>query len=339
MQDAQKTVIETINFANRKSKSLLRPTFGEYSSMYTFTTENLAAYLDKMPIEGGTILAVTASGDQLINLAFLGASSVDNFDSNKNAYYMTKLKIAALMALTYEEFLLYFSSCEEEKSANFGLLSVPQEVNVNPHYLSYNLYLKIRNYLGDDVAYYFDYLYREYDYSGDNLKESGIFLNGSWKDAINNNAYLANANNYYEARERIKLVNYNFYNCDVYQIHGIQNKYDVILLSNIYDYITVDEYNRKIDNADYIQYIRNELDSMLNPDGRIAVTYQYHYREKNMLNRTALQRLFGKGKYVIANKPELDQYKFKKIIVSSSLGMYKESDDDCLYVYEKGKSK
>lgn len=339
MQDAYKAVVESIKFANRKCRSLLRPEFGEYSAMYTFTTENLAAYLDKLVINGKSILTVTASGDQLINLALLGASSVDNFDSCRNAYYMSKLKIAALKSLTYEEFLLYFSYCEEQSIDHLGIISIQQPVNENPHFLSYNLYLKIRSYLEDDVSYYFDYLYNEYNFSSEKLKCSKLFFLGSKKEAITNNNYLANANNYYEARNRIEQVSYSFYNCDVYQICNIQSQYDIILLSNIYDYVTFDEYNQRNDNTEYIQYIKNNLDSILNPEGQVAVTYQYRYREKNMANRTVLQRLFGKGKYIIENKPELDQYRFKKIIVSNSIDIYRETDDDCIYVYEKGKCK
>lgn len=339
MQDVYETVVESIKFANRKSKSLLKPEFSEYSAMYTFTTENLAGYLEQLSISGKSILTVTASGDQLINLALLGARNVDNFDSCKNAYYMAKLKIAALKTLTYEEFLSYFSYCEEQSINHLGIISIQQPVNENPYYLSYNLYLKIRNNLDVDVAYYFDYLYHEYNFSSDKLKLSDLFFKGSKKDAIANNKYLANPNNYYEARTRIQQVSYNFYNCDVYQICNIECQYDIILLSNIYDYVTLNEYTCDNDNTEYIQYIRNNLDSILNPEGQVAVTYQYRYREKNMANRTALQKLFGKGKYIIANKPELDQYKFKKIIVSNSSCFYRENHDDCLYVYEKGKTK
>lgn len=339
MKEAYEAVLESLKFANRKSRSLLKPEFGEYSAMYTFTTENLASYLNKFDINGKSILTVTASGDQLINLALLGASSVDNFDSCKNAYYMTKLKIAALKSLTYEEFLLYFSYCEEQEIDHLGIIPIEQPVNENPRFLSYNLYLKIRNYLENDVIYYFDYLYNEYNFSGEKLGNSSLFYKNSMKNAIANNNYLFSADNYYEARSRIEQVSYNFYNCDVYQIYNIQSQYDIILLSNIYDYVTFDEYNQINDNTEYIQYIKNNLDCILNSEGKVAVTYQYRYREKNMANRTALQKLFGKGKYIIENKPELDKYKFKKIIVSNSTDVYRKTHDDCLYVYEKGKFK
>lgn len=291
-----------------------------------------------MEVKDKKVLTVTASGDQLINLAFLGATSVSNFDSNKNSYYITTLKIAALNALTYEEFLSYFTSCEDKKISNLGMLFVPEEVNENPHYLSYNLYSKIRYYLPSDVRYYFDCLYQEYDFNSDKLQLSGLFYNTSKKDAIDNNIYLNNPNNYYIAREQMKRVSYNFYKCDVYQINDISDSYDIILLSNIYDYVTVNDYSGEVDNSTYIEYIKNGLNNILNSNGQVAVTYQYHYRQKNEVNRNALQKLFGRGKYTLAKKPELDKYKFKKIIVSGSLGVYKNDENDCLYIYEKGKS-
>lgn len=329
----------TLEFANRRYKSLLRPEFGEYSTMYTFTTENLSGYLKQMQIKDKKVLTVTASGDQLINLALCGAYSISNFDSNKNAYYITMLKIAALKALTYEEFVSYFTSCDDKVIDRLGTLLVPIEVNENRDYLSYDLYLKIRSYLSSDVVCYFDSLYHEYNNSGANLNASGLFFNTSRRDAIDNNIYLANDNNYYKAREQMEKISYNFYCCDVYQIHRIPEKYDIVFLSNIYDYVTKEKYTDNVDNSIYIQYVKEGLNDILNPNAEIAVTYQYHYRERNNANRSALQKLFGKGKYIVASKPELDKYKFKKIIINASLGIYKHSEDDCLYIYEKGKNK
>ena len=108
MLEAEEAVKETMKYVNRSSKSLFYPKFGEYASVYIFTTESLSSYIDKLKVKNKDILTVTGSGDQLLNLALNGAKTVDNFDINKNAYYFVQLKLAALQSLNYDEFLNFF---------------------------------------------------------------------------------------------------------------------------------------------------------------------------------------------------------------------------------------
>ena len=77
METGQHAFLETMKFVKRRTRSLMFPEFGEYSGMYTTTTENLSGYMDKLQVQGKDVLTVTASGDHLINLYLGGANQVD----------------------------------------------------------------------------------------------------------------------------------------------------------------------------------------------------------------------------------------------------------------------
>ena len=53
-------------------------------------------------------LSVLASGDHVFNLIYYGILNIDTFDTNRlTEYYALGLKRAALLAFTYEEYLLF----------------------------------------------------------------------------------------------------------------------------------------------------------------------------------------------------------------------------------------
>ena len=108
----EKDFNEFIGYAERNRDILLytkKPIFEKYSPVYTFTTENLESYFIEMNLEDRKCLTVASSGDQLINLALMGAKKIDCFDYNRITYYIVKLKLAALQDLTYQEFIDYFT--------------------------------------------------------------------------------------------------------------------------------------------------------------------------------------------------------------------------------------
>ncbi len=329
---------KTLEFLNRKTRYLLRPEFGEYSSMYTFTTENIDGYLRKIDVSGKDILTVTASGDHLINMALRGAKSIDNFDVNRNTYFMAELKIAALEALGYEEFLTFFTDSEKRRRDYAGIVAVQRKVDENPHFFEYKIYLKIRPFLKEEVALYWDLLYEEYEFSGLKMEEKGLFLGGDKEGAINSNSYLKNEQEYAKARSAIQQVERRYYFSDILQIHQLPATYDVIFLSNIYDYVTDDWHGVMTEEA-FHDYVANGLKPILNPDAQVAAAYQYHYRVKNAAYKPSLKNLF-RGRYTIDRRESLEKFGYKKVLIPSVVQEYrKENGKDCFYVYEGGKTR
>ena len=81
-------VNESMKQVRSSFKSLMHPVFNEYSSIYTFTTENLGGYIKKLNLKNKKVLTVTASLDHMLNLVLNGVKEIDNFDINKNTYYL-----------------------------------------------------------------------------------------------------------------------------------------------------------------------------------------------------------------------------------------------------------
>lgn len=322
----------------KESKSSMHMTFKEFCEMYAFTTENVRGYLSKLKVKGKKVLTVTASGDHLINLALLGASEIHNFDINRNAYYMSELKIAALKTLSYEEFLQFFTDSNDREVGYVGLLPVQRKVDKNEFVFDYKTYLRIREQLGEDVALYWDMLFEEYHFDGKELMQSSVVYGGDRTAAIYNNPYLQSEDNYNQARENIDKVDRKYMTMDVLELHKLTDTYDIILLSNIYDYAT-DEWVGGIKEEAFTQYVIEELSKKLNPSGKISIAYQYHYKSRDQAFPLSLKNLF-KRKYTLEKREALERFSLKKILVSTVIRDYREdSTKDCIYLYEGGKMK
>lgn len=329
---------KTLEFLNRGSRSLMRPEFSEYSSMYVFTTENVQGYLRKLNLQGKDVLTVTASGDHFINMALEGARKIDCFDLNRNTYFMSELKLGALKALGYEEFLTFFTDSERREEVYAGIVPVQKKVNENPHFFDYKTYLKILPFLGEDVALYWNLLYEEYGFSGTKMADAGLFYGGDREAAIAANTYLQGEKEYQRARECVDQVEKHYYFSDILQIHHLPSTYDAVFLSNIYDYL-VDEWSGSMTEEAFHDYIENELTPILNPGAQVAAAYQYHYKTKNASYKPSLKTLF-QSKYTIERRESLEKFGYRKILIPSIVQEYREAKGkDCLYVYEGGKVK
>ena len=338
--DGYNAYLETLKFINRPMKSLLHPDFGKHSDVYTFTTENIAGYVKKLDVDGRDILTIAASCDHFINLYLCGANYVDCYDLNENTFFYMMLKIVALQVLDYEEFLKFFVRCDKIETVYNGMIPYKKMIGENKHFFDYQIYCeKLRPYLMDNVSIFWDFMYREAYYKGTEICAKGILMGGSLDEAIKNNLYLQSAELYYQARSKCANKSFNFYPLDIYMLHTIEKKYDIILLSNIYDYIVNNGYGMSA-KSEFINYVKNTLSNNLNDNGKIAVTYQYHYSfKRNLSNMNALQRLFAK-KYIINDDSGLAPYNFQKIVVPSAIRECRDNgENDCLHLYQKGRTK
>lgn len=332
---AYNAYLKTIEYL-KKPKSLLHPEFNSNSAMYVFTTENLIDYLKKLKPTGKSVLTVTGSGDQLINLALMGAKRVDNFDVNQNAFFITQLKLAALQALSYEEFLSFFCLYEDQELSNAGLISYQKRIGENDLAFDFKTYLKIKPYLDDTSAFFWNLIYEDFQFDGKKLASSKLFFDGTRRGALKNNEYLQSEEKYNQARENIKTVEINFMECNLLDVHTLPNTYDIMLFSNIYDYLT-DEWYHVISEDAFVGYVEEKASQRLSEGGTIAVAYQYNYKVRNYTNPGLISRILGKN-YTLDKKLPLEN--MKKVVVPSTVKEYqKEGNKDCVYLYEKGKTK
>ncbi len=241
--------------------------FSNLSQIYSFTTENIAGYFQYMNFENKDILTVSASGDHIINAFYKGAKSVSGFDINYLALIFTELKLVALEQLEYEAFLQFFMINEENN------------VNKNKKALDYAVYKnKLRIHLTDNAIQYWDMMYKNFDNNGYRLRNSYIFNNKYDNNDVklNSNLYLKNETDYNIAKENLKqkeiiLINCNFKDISKLGLSNIVN-YDIILMSNISDYIK-NIYNIK---SNYLkEYINNIMKDFKNENNKIVCAYLY----------------------------------------------------------------
>ena len=229
-----------------------------YSSTYLFSTENIRGFSNKLPLKNNNVLTVCSSGDQAFNFILNGAKKVDLFDINIFTKYYFYLKKAAIMALSYDEFLDFFFN-KKRRTQNSCLY----------------IYLSLRKFINDDeIRLFWDYLFSKYQ--NNIFYNSNFIYNINYKknSIIQYNDYLLNEDNYNKLKKNLTDSNFNFYSTDIFsELVPSDNKYDIVYLSNIFDYLI---YKDDLKFYNKIKEIIKNFDSISNDD-RIIINYLYCY--------------------------------------------------------------
>ena len=183
--------------------------------VYGFTNENVRVFSNYFDFNDANVLTVLGSGDQYFQAILDGAKNVDVFDINYIAWLHFLLKFTAIRTLSYEEFIQMFIIDNLNNLAIYG---------------------KLRNFLPDEVKYFFDKLISlKKDFSSIKLRNV-IFDNAK----INNIPYF-DSKTYYVLQSLLRNQPIpSFYNCDLLNIKSLtKESYDVALISNIYHYLSM----------------------------------------------------------------------------------------------------
>ena len=258
-------IIEEITslFEDNFEEKIVSNRFDKYSSIYTFTTENLSGYIPKLNLPNRRVLTVCGSGDHIINVSLFGAKEIVAFDINILSGIFTELKLLALSKLSYEEYLGFFMRDFKDNTP-----------------LDINIYNSIRENLGSTSKYFFDNLYILFNNDGSKIRESRLFNNCYDNLSLKTfcNPYLRSKDSFDAAKKSIISKKISWLQCSVQDICKIldsKNKFDAILLSNISDYAHkiytkddsyLDQYTKKI-----IIPLKNHL----NINGYIISAYIY----------------------------------------------------------------
>lgn len=210
---AQKIVGNT--YSNISNKAM----FHEYSSVYKSSNEMLSK-INKYTKEKKDILTVTASGDQILNFICNGTINIDTFDISRFASYFLFLKLAAIKNLTKDEYIEFFFE---------AIFTYDEKYDDMYYTLRKDLNKKAKDFW-DSLFDYFDWydIYNSYLFSSD--EKSIGFIEKE-------NIYLKEKN-YNKLKDMIDKVNINIYNSDIFTLEELyKNKYDLIYLSNIINYV------------------------------------------------------------------------------------------------------
>lgn len=277
--------------------------FNNLSPIYSFTTENIAGYFEYLDFTNKNVLTVAASGDHIINAFYKGAKEVYGFDINYLALIFTELKLVALQNLNYKEFLGFF------------MINDKNDIEKNRNVLDYKVYInKLRKGLSKSVAENWDMLYENFNNNGYELRNSYIFNNkyDSNKLKIDSNIYLKNERIYYMTREKIKEKEIHLINCSYQNLDILINvkRYDIILMSNISDYIK--EIYEKDKN--YLErYIKELEEKMKNKGNKIICAYIY---DINNSHRSQIDNVKLRKNIFKKIKIDYTEKKFKSVILN-----------------------
>lgn len=242
--------------------------FRKYSMSYFTTTEFISDYLGNERFNTGSALTILASGDHVFSLALSGLQKINAFDINRLAYYVYYLKLAMLKKLPYDAFLkiCYY----------FTYYSYKDEVK--------EMIDSLKNEMPEDVYEYFRRIL-EID-----EKETGSIYNLFYEAVFDMlevaNPYLHSEDDYLMCRKRISDTEVNLYFGDARDIPDmVGGLYDIILLSNVADYLSrgiplrLDEFRN---------YIKRYYD-LLNRDG-LLINYLYGLKDKRVISDSLITK-------------------------------------------------
>ena len=241
--------IQELFFGSKKIKH------GSADRVYPFSNENIAGFLRGIDLNGAKVITVGSSGDQVLNCALKGASEITLFDANIYAKFYVALKIASIKNLTLLEFLNYFT---------------PENI------FNHKYYAKVSQDLPEEMQVFWDTIMLECD---DEMKEElkrKFFFHAIYSgdmSGFNNgemaNDYYTNLEDYAKLQNALKTVFINYVTDTLDKIGDFifKKQYDLILLSNVSDYVKRREFIQIID----MLYKRN-----LKKDGHMQINYFFY---------------------------------------------------------------
>lgn len=199
--------------------------------LYRNTNEDLTTILSEFDFKNKEVLSVAASSDQIFSSYYLGAKSVDSFDQNLLAYFFFYLKKWTILSrgLTYIP------------AVNSELLEIIEAHDDSEEEIYvYKFWKNVINKIGKNSLYYSNLFYR-----------AGLFY------------YLPYSNDIEKISKIIKSKKANFKKINLFERFDIQKKYDIVILSNILEYMYEEE------NEELNKLVADNIYNLINDDGII----------------------------------------------------------------------
>lgn len=236
--------------------------------VYSYTNENIKSYLNNFDFnDKNSALSVLSSGDQVFNLIHNGITNIDAFDSNYlTEFYSLGIKKAMILKYDYKDFL------HKYLDLLLGYYSIYKE----------SIFIeKLLPYMDSRYAMFWNELVKfNYDLQSNNsdkrlLISDIVTKRFIMKDRIKlYNNYLSSNEDYEILKDNLLNSKINFSCLDILDISNkFNNKYDFILLSNIFDYL--DSRFKFGWNYSCLKEEINKMNSILNNDGVILIHYLF----------------------------------------------------------------
>lgn len=204
--------------------------FHNSSAVYKISNERIQDY-EKYLRKRKKVLSVIGSGDQILNCILNGTKNIDAFDISVFPKYFLELKMAAIKALTVDEYIDFF-----------------YEVT-NRDEVYEDMYYRIAVYLENDMCEFWDSLFNFFEWK--EIYNSTMFSSepNIASNAINQNKFLQSEEEYNRLREELDNVKITYYEGDILELSSyLRDSYDLVYLSNIVYYCNKDKYREMLGN-------------------------------------------------------------------------------------------
>ena len=224
-----------------------------FSSIYPFTTENIAGYMSELDLKGKKVITVTGSTDHIINAIVCGTTDITTFDINPLTKCYMDLKLQGIRNLSYEDFLKIF--LYDDKNLDSSFISDLEMSDNTKDFWIQQLLLHNNNW--------------------NELKKSNLFYRKYFNpnSKLEQNLYL-DKDNYRKVQQIIDNVTIKFISKSLVDLN-LKENYDYMFLSNISDYLNLMYNNNHLGNY------RDLIYKFLNNVQQIYFAYLYDIKNNN----------------------------------------------------------
>ena len=281
-----------------------------FNTIYPFATENINDYTKYFDLKDKSLLTVGSSGDQAINALLEGSKDVTVLDICPYTEMYYYLKIAGILALDKDEFMNFFST-----HICYGR---------NPYSFNFETYNSIEDslrHVSNEGYEFWDALFNKYP---GHVIRTHLFTNDehSKNSVIRYNNYLANDENYEEARKLVMHSKVKFINDSIDKFKS-DDKFDNIWLSNIAAYLSLIDIRDMFLN--FLPYLNNE--------GKMLLAYIYHVCDGYTNINPHYSNNKAEDLYELLKDYEFVQKEFEGV---QSISYGKKNSIDKILTYKKG---
>ena len=211
--------------------------------IYPFTNENLLELFKQLDVKNKSVATTGSSGDQILAALLFGAKKVTLIDGNLYSKHFIDYKFAAIKNLPYDEFKAHFIDQKD--------------------YFNFEIFKKISHDLDKDSLTFWGTIYSHTDNSLDIRRRIANDNNQRPKTD-----FLYAEEIYLRLQEILKTRNFEL-DFKIAEFNDfpevLTDEYAAILLSNIYQYVNQEDYQRVI-----LKLLKN-----LAPNGKIQLSYDF----------------------------------------------------------------
>ena len=284
----------------------------ENQDIYPFTTEMISGYLKFFKLKNKSLLTVGSSGDQVINAIIKGANDITLLDWQPYARYYYFLKIASMLSLDMDDFLLFLRYENYRKVFHTNMKVFQRKV--------FNKVKPTLKELDYDSYAFWDMIFKETETWKLRMAMFDRADEGREETLAKANLYMRDEKHYILTKKKITSVIPKFIVDDVYKVE-LNRTYDNIWLSNIGTYATD------------IQIFKGMVDKMANhltDDGRLLLCYLYNTPKfsKHLKGEKSIYDL--KGMRELFSEYDIRYRGFENFYLS-----WRREDKDAILIYKK----